>query len=74
MVQVSITFVDGGFQEYSESNELLSRFMELQNQGYEGKELINALISDDWGSPPLSVHIKGKLPNGSEIDVQIPYN
>ena len=74
MVQVSIRFVDGGFQEYSESSDFLSRLTELQNQGYEGRKLINALISDDWGAPPLSVQIKGKGPNGSEIDLQIPYN
>lgn len=74
MVQVTIRFVDRSLQEYSESSDIGSRALELQKQGYEGKELINALISDDWGPPPSSVHIKGKLPNGSEIDLQIPYN
>ena len=56
MIQVSIRFVDGGFQEYSESTDFLSRLTELQNQGYEGRELINTLITDDWGAPPLSVN------------------
>ncbi len=74
MIQVSIRFVDGGFQEYPESSDFLSRLTELQNQGYEGRELINALISDDWGAPPLSVQIKGKGPDGSEVDLQVPYN
>ena len=74
MIQVSISFTDGDFQEYAESSDFLSRLTELQNQGYEGKKLINALISDDWGAPPLVVQIKGRVPNGSEIDLQIPYN
>lgn len=74
MIQVSIRFVDGGFQEYSERSDFLSRLTELQNQGYEGKELINTLITDDWGVPPLSVQIRGKGPDGSEVDLQIPYN
>jgi hypothetical protein len=74
MVQVSIRFVDGGFQEYSESSDFLLRLTELQNQGHEGRALINALISDDWGAPPLCVQIKGKGLNGSEIDLQITYD
>ena len=74
MIQVSIRFVDGSFQEYSESSDFLSKLTELQNQGYEGRELINALITDDWGAPPLSVQIKGKRPDESEVDLQIPYN
>ena len=33
MIQVLIRFVDGGFQEYPESSDFLSKLTELQNQG-----------------------------------------
>ena len=74
MIKISIRFVNGSLQEYPESKELLSRFTKLQKQGYEGKELINTLITDDWGVPPLSVEIVGKAPDGSDVNLQIYYS
>lgn len=73
MIRITIRFVDGGLQEFTESSDFLYRLTKLQDQGYEGKELINNLITDDWGPPPLSVQINGKNPNGSKIDLLIPY-
>jgi len=69
MIQVTIRFVDGSLQEFTETNEFLLRLSELKEQGYEGKGLIDSLITDDWGAPPVFVEIKG-----SEINLQIPYN
>ena len=39
MVQVSIRFVDGGYDEFEEKNSFGKKLLELQNQGYVGKEL-----------------------------------
>jgi len=69
MIQVTIRFVDGSLQEFSETKEFLLRLAELKEQGYEDKELIDRLITDDWGAPPVFVEIKG-----SEINLQIPYS
>ncbi len=69
MIKVTIRFVDGSLQEFSETKEFLSRLAELKEQGYEDKELIDRLITDDWGAPPVFVEIKG-----SEINLQIPYS
>lgn len=69
MIQITIRFVDGSLQEFTETNEFLLRLSELKEQGYEGKGLIDRLITDDWGAPPVFVEIKG-----SEINLQIPYS
>jgi len=69
MIRVTIRFVDGSLQEYTETKDFLLRLSELKEQGYEGKDLVNRLITDDWGAPPVFVQIKG-----SEIDLQIPYS
>jgi hypothetical protein len=60
-------------QEYIENDFFVSELRKLENQGYRGKSLINILISDDWGAPPASVNIKGKLADGSVIDESIRY-
>jgi hypothetical protein len=69
MIQVTIRFVDGSLQEFTETKDFLLRFTDLKEQGYEGKDLVNELISDDWSAPPIFVQIKG-----SGIDFQIPYS
>lgn len=73
MINVSISFVDGGLQELSKNNAFGERLLQLQNRGYEGKQLIHALLTDDWGPPPTVITIKGKLNSGKRIDISIPY-
>lgn len=73
MINVSIRFVDGGLQEFSKNNAFGERLLQLQNQGYEGKQLIHTLLTDDWGPPPTVITIKGQLNSGKIIDVSIPY-
>ncbi|MEA3487387.1 MAG: hypothetical protein U9R20_06995 [Thermodesulfobacteriota bacterium] len=69
MIQVTIRFVDGSLHEFTETKDFLLRLSDLKEQGYEGKDLVNRLITDDWSVPPLFVQIKD-----SEIDLQIPYS
>lgn len=73
MVTVEINTVDGGYQNYDEDDQFLNRLKSLQAQGYTGKELIHALISDDWGAPPLVVVIKWSK-NGQNFITNIPYD
>jgi len=73
LVTVSIRFVNGSMQEYIENDFFIGKLRKLENQGYRGKSLINILISDDWGAPPISVNIKGKLADGSVINESIRY-
>ena len=74
MIRVSIRYIDGGLHEYSISGDFLLRFTELQDQGHRGKDLIETLlVTDDWGSTPLSVQIKGTGPDGARVEIQIPY-
>jgi hypothetical protein len=73
MVNISIYFVDGSMSEYEENDLFILQLRKLQNNGFQGKSLINTLISDDWGAPPSSVILKGKLSDGSEINESIRY-
>ena len=74
MVKITIRFVDGSLDEFEESDHFLLRMNALQINGYRGKELINELITDDWGPPPLFVEIKGIKEDGTKVDLTIPYS
>lgn len=58
-VKVSINFVDGGYQAFFESQELIDHFDSLRREGCEGKVLVHELLTDDWGPPPLGVTLEG---------------
>lgn len=74
MINVTIRFVDGSLQEFEEDDNFLAKLNALQNAGYKGKQLVNKLITDDWGPPPVLIEIKGKKADGSSVDLRIPYN
>jgi len=46
----------------------------LQSEGYSGRHLIHALITDDWGAPPRFVKFTGKDDNGVPVEIVIPYD
>lgn len=74
MAKVIIRTVDGGLQEYEDpGSKLIQKLIALQKDGHKGKQLINLLISDDWGPPPLTVEIEGKSKDGAKVNVTIPY-
>jgi hypothetical protein len=67
---------DGSLMDITESNPdksivILGR---LKAQGLEGKDLVNELITDDWGAPPISVIVKGRMENGEVFNFTLPYN
>lgn len=72
-ILVSARLVDGGLYELEAEPELLARMRQLQAQGLAGKQLIHQLVTDDWGAPPVFVDIRGATPDGSTVDVRIPY-
>jgi hypothetical protein len=73
VVKVTIRFVDGSLHEFDEGSSFLKKLSELSAQAISGKELVNTLITDDWGAPPLYVKIKGESEAGDNIDITIPY-
>lgn len=73
MIRVIIRFVDGGIQEFDEGLSFLKKLSDLKKIGYDGKDLIHALLTDDWGPPPSHINIKGKSETGKKIDITIPY-
>jgi len=73
-ITVSIFLVDGGLQEYEENMDFLHTLRSLQSRGISGKQLVNELISDDWGALPRRVEISGEDAQGSRLDIRIPYS
>ncbi len=74
MIKVTARLVDGGLQEFTESDEFLTRMNTLIQQGYEGKELVHELITDDWGAPPVYIEITGYTSKGISVNERIPYS
>lgn len=72
-IKVTIRLVDGGFQEFTKGPEILKELESLQREGFAGRQLINNLISDDWGAPPSVVTISGIDENGKKVTHTIAY-
>jgi len=73
MLKVSIPLVNGDLQEFDQPDSIMSRLSSLRRDSYEGKALVHALLTDDWGPPPRSVRIRGTLEDGTMVDEYIPY-
>jgi hypothetical protein len=73
MVKISIRMVDGGLNEFDENNEIIQKLIELENIGLCGKNLIDNLITDDWGVPPKSVKLS-YMQNNEKIEKIIFYD
>jgi hypothetical protein len=39
-----------------------------------GKELIQTLISNDWGASPRSLLIEAQCDDGTTVAISVPYN
>lgn len=74
MLKVSIQTVDGGLQEWNEDDSLYDKLLRLRRDGYSGKQLIDELLTDDWGPPPSVVVIRGSLRDGTPIDESVTYD
>jgi hypothetical protein len=73
MIHITVSTVDGGAQDWTESDSFYLRYMFLRQSGYEGKALVHELITDDWGPPPVGVKLTGRLENGTAMNEYIPY-
>jgi hypothetical protein len=71
-----VHLVDGGIMDIPEDNaeQFLKKLKQLRDMGYEGKQLVNELITDDWGPPPVAVVVKGKLLNGKTVNFTLSYD
>ncbi|MDO8777997.1 MAG: hypothetical protein Q7K57_56630 [Burkholderiaceae bacterium] len=72
-IKVQISFVNGDSSEWDENEEFVDHLVELQKCGLTGKELVNTLITDDWGPPPRNITISWTNPDGVAFDVNIYY-
>ncbi len=59
--------------EFAKPDSLYAQLMKLKRNELTGKELVHALITDDWGPPPTGIKIEGTLADGTKVDEYIPY-
>lgn len=73
-ITVHAYLVNGDLQEFSFDIGFLETLKAMQSEGYTGKQLINRLITDDWGGPPRVIEISGVGADGKSRNIRIPYN
>jgi hypothetical protein len=76
ILRLEVHLVDGSLMDIPESNpdRFFVKLERLKAQGLEGKELVNKLITDDWGAPPISVVVKGRMEDGEVFSFTLPYD
>jgi hypothetical protein len=68
-----VHFVNGDVMEIPLTFGYLERVALLKDQGFEGKELVHRLLSDDWATPPATVELVGETADGAVVGLVIPY-
>ncbi len=68
--------VNGGIADIPVDNaeKFLLKLKRLRDMGYQGEQLVNELITDDWGPPPVIVVVKGKLLSGKSVNFTLTYD
>lgn len=74
MVHVSLSTVDGGFQEWTKSDSFYRACISLREAGLNGKAIIQKMISKDWKAVPKGMRLSGTLEDGSSIDEYVSYS
>ena len=69
-----VHLVDGGLMKIPLNQDFLGKLKRLQARGLQGKALVHQLLTDDWGVPPVVIVITGTAPDGSLVDLSIPYD
>jgi len=75
MATIKNYFVNDTYREFEENDpDFIKHLEKLLQMGFEGKELIDTLITDDWGAPPLTVKLEGTNSKSENINLSVPYN
>ena len=74
LLNVRVSLVSGADQEWSEKESILRKLKKLRDEGYKGRHLIDTLITDDWGAPPVYVEITGKTKEGKTVTEKLIYD
>ncbi len=75
-LMLEVHLVNGGIEDIPVDNaeKFLLKLKRLREMGYHGKQLVNELISDDWGPPPVIIVVKGKLHSGKSVNFTLTYD
>ena len=75
MPKVSIGLVDGcGQEDYEEHQNFMVRLRQLQSQGLECRDLVDALITDDWGAAKMGYDSRWRYRNHNFMLVPYRYD
>jgi hypothetical protein len=73
LVKVVADLVDDGRSQWTQPLTILAKHDRLVHEGLSGKALIHALLTDDWGPPPVRVTLSCPGVNGKDVEIVIPY-
>ena len=73
-IKVVARLVNDGEQDFHFGTEFLHKLARLERDGYAGKQLIDAAITDDWGPHPNCIIITGTDEHGNRVNRTIPYD
>ncbi|MEJ1164736.1 hypothetical protein V9K97_13600 [Variovorax sp. CCNWLW186] len=71
-VTVTIEFVDGSYATNEHPALILATHDKLLQRGLKGRDLIDALLTDDWAAPPRKVTL-GFLSEGKPQEIALFY-
>lgn len=71
MLEACAYLVDGSMLDMGAVSA--AKLRRLEAEGYEGRELINELLTDDWGAPPRFIELIGKDAVGQPLRHVIHY-
>lgn len=74
MMKVSCRLADGSQLDWVAKPDVLQRLRQLQASGCAGKALVDRLLTDDWGPPPVTVTISGQDEEGKRVNVVLDYD
>ncbi|MGD0992877.1 MAG: hypothetical protein ABR998_10435 [Gemmatimonadales bacterium] len=73
-VNVEARLADGGAQDWVFGPEFLTKLAALDARGLTGKGLIEALLTDDWAAPPVTIKISWIRADGRRAVRTITYD
>lgn len=72
MIEATAYLVDGSVLDLGRVS--IAKLLRLQGEGYAGRELVHALITDDWGAPLRYVKLAGTDDAGKPCEIVIHYD
>lgn len=74
LVKVHVRVVNGRAWDFEMPWSFVVQARAMQARGVEDWRIVNELITDDWGAPPLVVEVTGTGPDGKPVALTLRYD